>query len=276
MSEKKSNKAHIAGTVAGILISLLLIPIILINIMILFKDQVYNENPPSVAGISGFVVRENNEAGLNIGSVKKGDFGIGQRVDTTQLEINEVVIYKKDGRAQIGKIKDVLQEEEQTYLIQNMEETGEKTDAVTADDVAGRYLLSIPHAGQVVVFMSSGFGALCCIGIPVLFMLCFWLLQRRKYAGKEPEAEEPAPLNETPEAERSSETLPTLPLLSEEEQRQLEENVAVLTGQAGEETKTEEKSHSVKVNSLHRVKKKDVLASGQTVITAKEGNHEEK
>ena len=169
-------------TVIGTILCVILLPILIINLTLIAKSYINEEEVPSIGGVFPMIVLTDSmypeiESGdliichtLEAEDVKVGDvitfydpMGNGTSVVTHRvLEISE-----KDGRPQFVTKGDNNNVEDQV--------------PVEAEDLIGIYQKRIPKAGNVAMFMQTTPGLIVCVVCPIILLVGYDMLRRRKY-----------------------------------------------------------------------------------------------
>ena len=169
-------------TVIGTILCVILLPILIINLTLIAKSYINEEEVPSIGGVFPMIVLTDSmypviESGdlitchtLEAEDVKVGDvitfydpMGNGTSVVTHRvLEISE-----KDGRPQFVTKGDNNNVEDQV--------------PVDAEDLIGIYQKRIPKAGNVAMFMQTTPGLIVCVVCPIILLVGYDMLRRRKY-----------------------------------------------------------------------------------------------
>lgn len=181
MSEKENKKGRV-GTVIGIVLCVLLIPILLVNVTMIVKSLVNPSKVPSVFGYSPLIVLTDSM----YPEIKSGDLIIVKSAEPEEVQVGDVIaFFDPDGNG-----VSVL-----THRVVSINTSGAglsfqtKGDANNAEDLSpapagsliGVYRAKIPGAGNVAMFLQSTLGLIVCVAVPLLLLVAYELIRRKKY-----------------------------------------------------------------------------------------------
>jgi len=190
---------HKIGIAVGTVLCVLLVPILIINITLIICSFTKPDKVPSVGGVFPLVVLTDSmypdiQSGDLIichtekpENIKEGDYiaffdpaGNGTSIVThSVVEITEVN----------GKI---------SWVTRGIANNADDAVPVPADKLVGVYKTRIPGLGNVVMFMQTTAGLVVCVICPILLLVIWDILRRRRY-DKSKEADTEALLQELEE-----------------------------------------------------------------------------
>lgn len=131
----------------------ILIPVILINLSIMFQSKTNVDKVPSVFGIKPFMVL----SGSMETEIKKGDLIITKVVDPESLGVRDVIAFKDAaGTVTTHRIIDIVNKDNQTYFITKGDNNSiQDKNLVSLKDVEGLYLFRIPGIGSMMKSLSE-------------------------------------------------------------------------------------------------------------------------
>jgi signal peptidase len=171
-------KARWVITIIGIILCLTLVPVLIVNITIIVKSYVNPDKVPSFMGYKPFIVLSDS---MNPG-ISAGDLVLTKEADTDTLKVGDIISYRVGDSVITHRITGITERDGALSF-------NTKGDANTSDDakpidetmIEGTMLLNIPKFGNVALFMQTPAGMLICIGVPVLLLVAYDILRRRRY-----------------------------------------------------------------------------------------------
>lgn len=175
------------SSVIGIIACIIFIPIIVVNLVIIFNGFQDNENMPGFMGYRPAIVLSGSmEPTFDAGDV----IVIEKAEDTGNLQKGDVITYLVSGKATTHRIISVTDHEGKTaYVTKGDYNNVEDRLAVYPEQIQGIYKgFLIPNLGNILMFMQSTQGMLICLGIPFALYILYDIFKRRKDSRKENEA----------------------------------------------------------------------------------------
>jgi signal peptidase len=180
--EKKRNIMHQMGNVVGLVISLILLPILIINITLIAKSYMNTEEVPSVGGYLPLIVLTDSMYPI----IQSGDLIICRTADPASVEVGDVIsFFDPDGNGTSVVSHRVISIENENGAIafrtQGDANNAEDPSAVPAENLVGVYQRRIAGAGNVAMFMQTSTGLIICVVLPLLLLVGYDLLRRRAF-----------------------------------------------------------------------------------------------
>ena len=204
--KRKKSAAEITMFWVSIGLCVLMLPLLLMNIVLIFKSIVHPNDLPTIFGYKPLIVLSDSM----YPTIKKGDLIFTQVVDVKDLKPGDVITYREyedDGKT-LGtvvthKIYDITTETDgehagqlkfRTYGINNQRQAdgtirynadGEMVvinmdDAVYAPQIEGRYTSKISGLGSFIYWMQGTWGLIVCIGIPLVAFIVYEFIKRNE------------------------------------------------------------------------------------------------
>ena len=204
--KRKKSAAEITMFWVSIGLCVLMLPLLLMNIVLIFKSIIHPNDLPKIFGYKPLIVLSDSM----YPTIKKGDIIFTQVVDVKDLKPGDVITYREyedDGKT-LGtvvthKIYDITTEIDgehagqlkfRTYGINNQRqadgtikynENGEMVvinmdDAVYAPQIEGRYTSKINGLGSFIYWMQGTWGLIVCIGIPLVAFIVYEFIKRNE------------------------------------------------------------------------------------------------
>ena len=177
--EKKQGKA---GSIIGIVLCVLLVPILLINVTMIVKGLVNPGKVPSIGGYSPLIVLTDSM----YPGIKSGDLIIVKSADAEDIKVGDVISFfdpDSSGTSVVThRVVELLNENGKlSFRTKGDANNTEDETPVPAENLVGLYRSKINGAGNVAMFLQSTPGLIVCIGIPLVILVGAELLRSRKY-----------------------------------------------------------------------------------------------
>ena len=179
---KKDNK-KIIHNVTSVLLCLILIPVILINLTLIFKGFSSNDSLPDVVGYRPVIVL----SGSMEPTFDAGDMILLEPAkEPENLQKDDVIAYLIGGKVTTHRIVQVTElEGKKMYITKGDYNNIEDRIPVEPTQIQGIYNgKRIPNLGNIMMFMQSNMGILVCLGIPFAGYILWDILKRRKDSNK--------------------------------------------------------------------------------------------
>ncbi len=130
-----------------IIACIILVPILLINIWIIYQAHTNEDEIPSVFGYKPFMVL----SGSMETEIHKGDLIITKIIEPETLKIEDVIAFRDaEGTVTTHRIKDIVENDGETYFITKGDNNNSQDqNLVSYDDVEGLYVMRIPGIGNM-------------------------------------------------------------------------------------------------------------------------------
>lgn len=160
-----------------ILMSLILIPVLLINLVLIFKSLIFPNEIPSIIGKVPIVALSNSMSPV----FKSGDLIIVEKTDCNNIAVGDIISYFYDNGSSVRTITHrVVEIKNGKYITKGDANNTTDKNIVLCSDVIGVYKSKIPFIGKVILFMSTPTGIVVFIVLPLLAYLGYEVVGRRK------------------------------------------------------------------------------------------------
>lgn len=174
--EKQSIKRKIIN-VLSIIVSILAIPIIVINGMLIVKSFIYPDDVPDAFGYKPFIIL----SGSMEPTLLVGDLEIVKEVDPSTLKVDDIVAYRIDNAVVTHRITEIKEYSGQAAFITKGDNNGvADSEPVSYDQIEGIYVTHITGLGNVAMFLQSVPGILLVIVLPMGLILVFNTITKMK------------------------------------------------------------------------------------------------
>lgn len=157
----------------------ILIPILVINLWIMFQSKTNSEEVPSVFGYKPFMVL----SGSMESDIHKGDLILTKETNPADLAINDVIAFR-DAQNTITthRIIDIVENDGQTYFITKGDNNStQDLNLVAYEDVEGIYVGRIPGIGSMMDSLSKPTTIIILVfGITAIFVIGFMISTKKQ------------------------------------------------------------------------------------------------
>lgn len=152
----------------NIVITLIFIPILVINLIMLFQTITNPKEIPNFLGYRFFVIT----SGSMEQTIHTGDFIVIKQTEADKLQKNDIITFKEEQVVITHRIIDITKKQEILQFTTKGDNNNVKDDkTVSADNVLGKYLFTIPFLGKITLFIQQPAGLITIISIPILLTL---------------------------------------------------------------------------------------------------------
>ena len=175
--------------ILGIILTIVFLPIIIINMTLVIKGMVNPEEVPMIFNRAPLIVISDSmtidkEAGT--GEFNKNDLIIIKKVDPSTLGKGDVVTYKgRDGDIITHRITDLITDKVNDQEVPAFETKGDYSPGydfypVRYEQIVGEYLFRLPKLGGVAMFLQTPAGVIVILLIPVIIVFAVDFFIKRK------------------------------------------------------------------------------------------------
>ena len=177
---------HIVGTVIGIALIVVLLPIMIINMTLIIKSYTRPSEVPSVFGVYPLIV----ESGSMEKEILIDDLILAKTVDANTLKVGDIIAFRPmtDSEIDVSKkvvthrIKEVLEEDGRvTFVTKGDANNAPDADKVEKTQVIGIYFQRFGKVGKVANFLKEPVGMVLCVVVPLALFLLYDILRRFFY-----------------------------------------------------------------------------------------------
>ncbi len=194
MEEKSKWTSERIGTIVCIVLSVLLLPVFLINVTLAIKGLVNQEKPPSVFGVMPLAVTSGSMDNGEKGCIQVGDMIFVKEVDLDDLEVGDVITFHIGSDYITHRIIEISNGESGVAYFVTQGDANNTTDGyIYPDQVHGKYVGRVGNIGSVILFLQTPWGILLCVGLPLAAYAAFFaagkISQRKQSRLAEKDAE---------------------------------------------------------------------------------------
>lgn len=180
--KEKTSTAHKIQTVIGIVLCVILIPILILNISLIVRSFTDPDEVPSVGGYLPLIVLTDSM----YPQIQSGDLIICHTAQPEDIQVGDVIAFFDPAGNGTSVVTHKVMEltevgGEVAWVTQGIANNAADFLPVPADNLVGVYESRIPGLGNVVMFMQSTTGLIVCVVLPILLLVGYDILRRRKY-----------------------------------------------------------------------------------------------
>lgn len=190
MERKAKNKSgssqRVLSAIGGV-VCVLLGFMLICNLIIIVKGTLFPEKPPSVFGITPFVVKSGSMSGTRDDHIEVGDLIFVGPAEPAKLEEGDVIAFMEGRIVVTHRIIGVQTGEDGSLLFKTQGDANNSpdTELVREENIVGIYKSRIPKVGDFALFLQTPLGMLIFIGIPVIGFIIYDIIRRQYYSDKE-------------------------------------------------------------------------------------------
>jgi signal peptidase len=185
IQEKEHSIRHRAGNIIGFAVSLVLLPVLIINMTLIAKSYINTDEVPSVGGYLPLIVLTDSM----YPNIQSGDLIICRTADPETVEVGDVISFFDPTGEGTGvvthRVKSIVSEDGVLAFRTQGDANNMEDDAtVPAENFVGIYRSRIAGAGNVAMFMQTSTGLILCVILPLVLLVGYDILRRRAYEHK--------------------------------------------------------------------------------------------
>ena len=169
-------------TIIGTILCAILLPILIINLTLIAKSYINKDEVPSLAGVFPMIVLTDSM----YPEIKSGDLIICNTAEAEEIVVDDVISFfdpMGSGTSVVThRVLEVIEEgDEISFRTKGDNNNAEDQVLVPQKNLIGIYRSRVPALGHVAMFMQTTPGLILCVVCPVLLLVGFDMLRRRKY-----------------------------------------------------------------------------------------------
>lgn len=181
-TKEPTSVSHKIGTVIGTILCILLVPILVINITLIIRSYTNPDKVPNVGNFFPLIVLTDSM----YPDIQSGDLIFCHTEEPENIKVGDVIAFfdpAGNGTSIVThSVAEVTQVDGQTaWITRGIANNADDAMPVPADKLVGVYRMRIPNLGNVVMFMQTTAGLIVCVVCPILLLVGWDILRRRKY-----------------------------------------------------------------------------------------------
>jgi len=170
-------------SIMGIIFSIILIPIVVINLVMIIQSF-SSESLPQFGGVLPQVVM----TGSMSPEIEAGDLILSKQADPEVIQVGDIITFYDpagDGKSiETHRVTEITEDEKgvRSFITKGDSNNTDDAAPVPADDLIARYEgTRLPGAGNVILFLQTARGIILCVLLPLLLFIGYDLIRRRLY-----------------------------------------------------------------------------------------------
>lgn len=158
---------------------IIFVPILAVNLHILYQSQVNKKEVPNVLGYKPFIVL----SGSMESEIHKGDLIITKIIDPKTLKKDDVIAFRdSENTVTTHRIIEIVEKNGKTYFVTKGDNNNTKDqNLVELTDVEGIYVTRIPGIGNIMMSLSDTKTIIIlALGITVIFVIGFSISNKKQ------------------------------------------------------------------------------------------------
>jgi len=175
--EKKWYKSP--STWATIIISILLVPVLLVNLFIIIQSKTNKDEIPSIFGYKPFIVL----SGSMESDIHKGDLIITKKVKPENLEVDDIIAFRDAaGTVTTHRIIDIVEKNgKKSFITKGDNNSTQDRNLVALESVEGIYIGRVPGLGSMMDKLAEPTTIIIlALGITMIFVIGFMISSKKQ------------------------------------------------------------------------------------------------
>ena len=183
--KETTNFTHKAFTVIGTILCIILTPILIINLTLIAKSYINQDEVPSVGGWLPLIVLTDSMQP----EIDGGDLIICHTIEAEEIKTGDVIAFfdpAGNGTSIVThRVIEIVEENgELRFRTKGDNNNAEDKLLVSENDLVAIYKTRIAGAGNVAMFMQSPTGLIVCVVLPIVMLVGYDLIRRKLYERK--------------------------------------------------------------------------------------------
>lgn len=183
--KESTNFTHKAFTVIGTILCIILTPILIINLTLIAKSYINQDEVPSVGGWLPLIVLTDSMQP----EIDGGDLIICHTIEAEEIKTGDVIAFfdpAGNGTSIVThRVIEIVEENgELSFRTKGDNNNAEDKLLVSENDLVAIYKTRIAGAGNVAMFMQSPTGLIVCVVLPIVMLVGYDLIRRKLYERK--------------------------------------------------------------------------------------------
>lgn len=178
---KSSGGQNKVLTIIGTVLCLMMLPILIVNITLIAKSRIHQDEVPSIGGKFPMIVLSDSMYPL----FQSGDLIICDVAQAGEIRVDDVISFYDpmgSGTSVVThRVIEIVNEGGSTsFRTKGDNNNAEDTALVPAANLLGVYQRRIPKLGHAAMFMQTTTGLIVCCVFPILVLVGFDILRQKK------------------------------------------------------------------------------------------------
>lgn len=162
-----------------IIICVIFVPILIINVSIMYQANTDKEKIPSIFGYKPFIVLSDSMDN----SIRKGDLIFVRVIDPSKLNKKDIIAFRDDeGTVTTHRIIDIVNHDNIDYFVTKGDNNDSQDQSlVEYNDIEGVFEFRIPYVGNIFNSLASPTVIIIIVlGVTIIFGLAFYASTKRQ------------------------------------------------------------------------------------------------
>ena len=182
MTKEKTSTIHKILTIIGTILCVILIPILIINITLIAKSFINEDEVPSIGGTLPLIVLTDSM----YPEIESGDLIICHTAEAKDIKVNDIISFfdpAGNGTSIVThRVIEIVEENGEIFFRTRGDYNNtEDKELVPAENLVGVYKTRIAGAGHIAMFMQSTAGLIICVVLPIILLVGYDIIRRRIY-----------------------------------------------------------------------------------------------
>ena len=170
-------------TIIGAVLCVILLPILIVNLTLIVKSYVNPDEVPAIGGVSPLIVLTDSM----LPEISSGDLIIAEKIDPSEIKVGDVISFfdpAGNGSSVVThRVIEIVTEDGKTqWRTRGDNNNTEDKVLVPFENLVGIWTgTRIAGAGSVAMFLQTTPGLIVCVGCPLVLLVGYDVLRRRKY-----------------------------------------------------------------------------------------------
>ncbi|MBR5253275.1 MAG: signal peptidase I [Clostridia bacterium] len=178
----KSTKSNKFLTVLGVILCIILIPILIVNCTLIVKSLLNEDEVPRIGKWLPLVVLTDSM----YPEIESGDMIICQITDAEDIQVKDVIAFfdpAGNGTSVVThRVEEITEKDGMIYFSTKGDANNTADEMpVPANKLVGKYHSRIAGVGHVVMFMQTTQGLLLCVVLPIIILIAYDMIRRKKF-----------------------------------------------------------------------------------------------
>ena len=183
--KETTNFTHKAFTVIGTILCIILTPVLIINLTLIAKSYINQDEVPSVGGWLPLIVLTDSMQP----EIDGGDLIICHTAEAEEIKTGDIIAFfdpAGNGTSIVThRVIEIVEENgELSFRTKGDNNNAEDKLLVSENDLVAIYKTRIAGAGNVAMFMQSPTGLIVCVVLPIVMLVGYDLIRRKLYERK--------------------------------------------------------------------------------------------
>lgn len=178
-NKQKEQKPSKIGTAIGIILCVILIPILIVNVTMIVKGLIHQDQVPTFGGYSPLIVLTDSM----YPSIESGDLIVVRAAKADDVREGDVISFfdPSSTGSSVVTHRVVEIQADGSFITKGDANNTNDEPAIPAANLVGVYQFRIGGAGNVAMFLQTTPGLILCVGLPMILLIGYDLIRRRRY-----------------------------------------------------------------------------------------------